>query len=47
LLIYDWSGRPEHAFKDLAAAAIVVMMVVLLLVNGVAIVMRNRYERKW
>jgi phosphate transport system permease protein len=47
LLIFDWSKRPQHEFQDLAAAAIVVMMVALLLVNGVAIVMRNRYERKW
>jgi phosphate transport system permease protein len=47
VLIYDWSNRPQHAFQNLAAAAIVVMMVVLLIVNGFAIVMRNRYERKW
>jgi len=47
LLIFDWSKRVQPAFRDLAAAAIVVMMVLLLLVNGVAIVMRNRYERKW
>lgn len=46
-LILDWTTRPQSEFQDLAAAAIVVMMVVLLLVNGVAIVMRNRYERKW
>jgi phosphate transport system permease protein len=47
LVIFDWSKRPQHAFQDLAAAAIVVMMVVLLLVNGAAILLRNRYERKW
>jgi phosphate transport system permease protein len=47
LLIFDWSKRVQPEFKSLAAAAIVVMMVALLLVNGVAIVMRNRYERKW
>jgi phosphate transport system permease protein len=47
VLIYDWSKRPQTDFQDLAAAAILVMMVVLLVVNGVAIAMRNRYERKW
>ena len=47
VLIYDWTGRPEREFTDLAAAAIVVMMVVLLIVNGLAIYLRNRYERKW
>lgn len=47
VLIYDWTGRPQTEFKDLAAAAIIVMMVVLLIVNGLAIYLRNRYERKW
>lgn len=47
VLIFDWSKRPQQEFQDLAAAAIVVMMVVLLIVNGAAIVMRNRYDRRW
>jgi phosphate transport system permease protein len=45
--ILNWSVFPNPAFKDLAAAGIVVMMVILLLVNGVAIWLRNRYERTW
>lgn len=45
--ILNWSVLPNPAFKDLAAAGIVVMMVILLLVNGVAIWLRNRYERAW
>lgn len=43
--ILAWSVLPNPAFKALAAAGIVVMMAVLLLVNGVAIWLRNRYER--
>ena len=39
--------RPRHAFQDLAAAAIIVLLVILILVNTIAIVLRNRYERKW
>lgn len=45
--ILDWTRQPNPAFRDLAAAAIVVMMAALLLVNGLAIWLRNRYERKW
>ena len=45
--IFTWTSRPQQAFQDLAAAAIVVMMLVLVLVNGVAIWLRNRYERRW
>jgi len=46
-IILDWMTRPQKAFTELAAAAIVVMMVILLVVNGFAIWLRNRYERKW
>ncbi len=42
--IYDWIGRPQEIFQDLAAAGIVVVMAVLLLANSVAIVLRNRYQ---
>jgi phosphate transport system permease protein len=44
--IYDWISRPEQIFQDSAAAGIVVIMVVLLLTNSVAIVLRNRYQRR-
>ncbi len=44
--IYDWISRPQQIFQDSAAAGIVVIMVVLLLVNSVAIVLRNRFQRR-
>jgi phosphate transport system permease protein len=46
-VIFDWTGRPQHEFHDLAAAAIMVLMGVILVVNTLAIVLRNRYERRW
>ncbi len=45
--IFNWISRPQEEFKVLAAAAIVVLLVILLLMNAVAIVLRNRYQRKW
>lgn len=46
--IYDFVSRPQEGFKvDAAAAGIVVLMVVLLAMNSVAIVLRNRLEKKW
>lgn len=45
--IFTWTSQPQQAFQDLAAAAILVMMLVLVLMNGVAIWLRNRYERRW
>jgi phosphate transport system permease protein len=44
--IYDWISRPQQIFQDSAAAGIVVIMVVLLLTNSIAIVLRNRYQKR-
>lgn len=45
--ILSWATYYDPAFHALAAAGILVMMVILLAVNGVAIWLRNRYERTW
>ena len=39
------SRRTE--FRALTAAAIIVLLVVVLLINALAIILRNRYARKW
>jgi phosphate transport system permease protein len=46
-LIFSWSRNPGDEWKANTAAAIVVLLVAILVVNSVAIVLRNRYERKW
>lgn len=43
--IFNWTARPQEAFRGLAAAAILVLMVFLLLMNLSAILLRNYYER--
>jgi phosphate transport system permease protein len=45
--IYLWSDLPELAFQAKTAAAILVLLVFLFLMNGVAIVLRRRFERRW
>jgi phosphate transport system permease protein len=47
ILIYQWIKLPQDMFQGLAAAAIIVLLVILVAMNGFAIWMRNRYERKW
>jgi phosphate transport system permease protein len=47
ILIYQWIKLPQETFQGLAAAAIIVLLVILVAMNGFAIWMRNRYERKW
>lgn len=47
-IIFKWSTLPQTEFREgLAAAAILVLLGTLLLVNALAIVLRNRYERRW
>lgn len=45
--IYLWSDLPEQAFKAKTAAAIIVLLVFLFVMNGLAIVLRKRFERRW
>jgi phosphate transport system permease protein len=44
--IYRWTSMPSADFKANAAAGIVVLVVTLLLLNSVAIVLRNRFQRR-
>jgi phosphate transport system permease protein len=45
--IFNWTSRPQHEFKLLAAAAIIVLLGLLLTMNALAIWIRNRYQRRW
>jgi phosphate transport system permease protein len=46
-IVFSWSRLPGDEFRHLAAAAIMVLLVVILAINATAILLRNRYERKW
>jgi phosphate transport system permease protein len=45
--IYNWVRLPQEEFHGLAAAAIVVLLGLLLTMNAVAILLRNRFQRRW
>jgi phosphate transport system permease protein len=45
--IYLWSDLPEIAFQAKTAAAIIVLLVFLFVMNGCAIFLRKRFERRW
>jgi len=47
VVVSAFAKRPQPEFKvDNAAAAIIAMMVFVLLINSIAIVLRNRFEKK-
>jgi len=45
--IFNWAQRPQEDFRTLAAAAIIVLLVLLLMMNALAIMIRNRYQKRW
>ncbi len=45
--IFGWISDPRPEYAALAAAGILVLMAILLAMNGVAIWLRNKYEKKW
>lgn len=46
LQIFNWAGRPQEDFHATAAAGIMVLLVVLLSLNGAAILIRHKFEKK-
>jgi phosphate transport system permease protein len=46
-IIYGFARDPDAEFRANTAAAIIVLLLVLLVVNGLAIFLRNRFERRW
>lgn len=45
--IYQWTSRPQDEFRALAAASILVLLLILLSLNASAILLRNRFSRKY
>jgi phosphate transport system permease protein len=47
LQIFYWAQDPRASFQELAAGGIIVLLVVLVLMNLVAIILRNKFQRRW
>ena len=45
--IYLWSDLPEAAFQAKTAGAIIVLLIFLFLMNGAAIWLRRKFEKRW
>jgi phosphate transport system permease protein len=45
--IFTWIGEAKDGFANIAAAAIVVLLAILLVLNGLAIFLRIRFQRRW
>jgi len=44
--IFNWISRPQHGFIVNAAAAIIILLIITFAMNGIAIYLRNRWQKK-
>ncbi len=44
--IFNWTSRPQADFQHIAGAGILVLMILLLTANGIAILLRNKYQNR-
>lgn len=47
LQIYDWAKRPQEEFQNVAASGILVLMIVLILMNSIAVLIRNKFQKRY
>jgi len=45
--IFLWSDEIDRGFVERTSAAIIVLLIVLLMMNGLAIYLRNKFEKSW
>jgi phosphate transport system permease protein len=45
--IYNWTGRPQEEFQHVAAAGIVVLLAVLIIMNSIAVLIRNKFQKRF
>ncbi|AGK54927.1 phosphate ABC transporter permease PstA [Bacillus sp. 1NLA3E] len=45
--IYNWTGRPQEEFHSLAAAGIIVLLALLIVMNSIAVLIRNKYQKRY
>jgi phosphate transport system permease protein len=46
-IVYDWAKKPQAGFRADTSAAILVLLAVTILANTIAILLRNRYDKRW
>lgn len=47
IIVFDWARKPQDEFRALTSAAIIVLLALTVLANAVAILLRNRFDRRW
>ncbi len=45
--VYNWTTRGDPGFVERASGAIIVLLAILVVMNGLAIALRRKFERRW
>jgi phosphate transport system permease protein len=45
--VFLWADSPERAFQERTSAAIMVLLGFLVVMNATAVILRNRFQRRW
>ncbi|HEV7715963.1 MAG TPA: phosphate ABC transporter permease PstA [Steroidobacteraceae bacterium] len=45
--VFLWADSPERAFVERTSGAIIVLLAFLVVMNATAVVLRNRFEKRW
>ena len=45
--IYNWTSRPQEEFQQVAAAGIIVLLILLIFMNSIAVVIRNKFQKRY
>jgi phosphate transport system permease protein len=46
-IVFDWARKPQADFRALTSAAILILLAVTIMANAAAIILRNRFDRRW
>ncbi|TVX78989.1 phosphate ABC transporter permease PstA [Peribacillus simplex] len=45
--IYNWTSRPQEEFQQVAAAGIIVLLILLIIMNSIAVIIRNKFQKRY
>jgi phosphate transport system permease protein len=45
--IYNWVSRPQAEFQELAASGILVLLGMLIILNSIAVIIRNKFQKRY
>ena len=45
--VYLWADAPERGFVERTSGAIIVLLLFLIVMNATAVILRNKFEKRW